>query len=106
MELPTNKKNISKIPGIILDEKLNWISHFQEQGAKAVSQYQQLCRIAGPRWGLKQKYKRILYQTVTEKMLLYEASAWALSVSPRLEKNCRQYRGSSSFTLPALTEPL
>ncbi|GBM66588.1 hypothetical protein AVEN_73204-1 [Araneus ventricosus] len=57
-----------------------------EQGAKAVSQYQQLCRIAGPRWELKQKYKRILYQTVTERMLLYGASAWALSVSPDWEK--------------------
>ncbi|GBN43225.1 hypothetical protein AVEN_226460-1 [Araneus ventricosus] len=74
-----------KYLGVILDEKLNWISHIQEQGAKAVSQYQQLCRIAGPRWGLKQKYKRTLYQTVTERMLLYGASAWALSFSPRFE---------------------
>ncbi|GBN38038.1 Putative protein in type-1 retrotransposable element R1DM [Araneus ventricosus] len=83
---PIKRTTSLKYLGVILDEKLNWFSHIQEQGAKAVSQYQHLCRIAGPRWGLKQKYKRILYQTVTERMLLYGASAWALSFSPKLEK--------------------
>ncbi|GBM81718.1 hypothetical protein AVEN_273234-1 [Araneus ventricosus] len=38
-------------------------------------------------------------------MLFYGDSAWALSVSPRLEKNWPQFRGSPSFTLPALIEP-
>ncbi|GBO38263.1 hypothetical protein AVEN_115776-1 [Araneus ventricosus] len=65
----------------------NLYSHIQEIRAKAVNQYQQLYRIAGPGWGLKQNSKRILYQTVTNSMLLYGASAWTLSVSPRLEKN-------------------
>ncbi|GBL90733.1 hypothetical protein AVEN_219385-2-1, partial [Araneus ventricosus] len=80
---PIKRTTSLKYLGIILDEKLNWISHIEEQGAKAVSQYQTLCHIAGPRWGLKQKCKRILYQTVTDRMLLYGAS---VSFSPRLEK--------------------
>ncbi|GBM08585.1 Putative protein in type-1 retrotransposable element R1DM [Araneus ventricosus] len=83
---PIQRTTSLKYLGVILDEKLNRISHVQEQGVKAVSQYQQLCRIAGPRWWLEQKYKRIFYQTVTERMLLYRASAWALSVSARLQK--------------------
>ncbi|GBM85831.1 hypothetical protein AVEN_162141-1 [Araneus ventricosus] len=46
-----------KYMGVILDEKLKWISHNQEQEAKAVSQYQQLCRVARPGWGLKKNTK-------------------------------------------------
>ncbi|GBM63562.1 hypothetical protein AVEN_3811-1 [Araneus ventricosus] len=100
------KRTSLKYLVVILDEKLNWISHIQEQGAKALSHYKKIYSIARPRWGLKQKYKRILYQRVTERVLLYVVSAWALSVSPRLKKIWHQFRGSSSFTLQALTEPL
>ncbi|GBM67322.1 hypothetical protein AVEN_72455-1 [Araneus ventricosus] len=57
--------------------------------------------------GLKQKHKRILYQTVTERMFLYKASAWPLSVAPRLEKKLSSiqrifllYIAGSSRTTP------
>ncbi|GBO17363.1 hypothetical protein AVEN_221779-1 [Araneus ventricosus] len=98
MELPTNKTHtISKLPLSYIRWKIKLELIHSEEGTKAVSQYQQFFRTAGPGWVLKQKFRRILYLTVTEMMLLYGARAWVLSASPRLEKN-----GLNSGDLPPL----
>ncbi|GBM88027.1 hypothetical protein AVEN_27771-1 [Araneus ventricosus] len=55
---PIERTTSLKYLGVILDEKLNWISHIQEQGAKAVSQYQQLCCNSRTKMGAKSKTQR------------------------------------------------
>ncbi|GBN28742.1 Putative protein in type-1 retrotransposable element R1DM [Araneus ventricosus] len=79
---PIKRTTSLKYLGVTLDEKLNWISHIQEQGTKAVSQYQQLCHIAEPKWGLKQKDKNT--KGYSTKQLQRECSFMELVLGPSL----------------------
>ncbi|KAF8794056.1 putative 115 kDa protein in type-1 like protein [Argiope bruennichi] len=75
-----------KYLGVTIDNKLNWIPHLLNTKTKATLLYQNLSRIAGSTWGLKKEFRRHLYFTVAERMILHGASAWAYPLSSRQQR--------------------
>ncbi|GBO07891.1 hypothetical protein AVEN_139929-1 [Araneus ventricosus] len=103
---PIKRTTSLKYLGVILGEKLNWISHIQEQGAKEISQYQQLCLITGPRWDYNKNskgYSTKQFQRGCSFMGLVPGQSLFL---PDWKKTAFNTEVSSSDALPALTEPL
>ncbi|GBM09111.1 hypothetical protein AVEN_5293-1 [Araneus ventricosus] len=60
---------VSKI--VIIDNKLNWAPHLLNIKTKATILTQNLNRITGSTWGLKKEFRRRLYSTVPERMILH-----------------------------------
>ncbi|GBO12315.1 Putative protein in type-1 retrotransposable element R1DM [Araneus ventricosus] len=72
--------------GIYIDENLSWAHHIQEKGVQALTQYHQLRRIAGPNWGINGKTRKLIYKTVTERMLCHGAIIWADNLTEKIKR--------------------
>ncbi|KFM76920.1 Hypothetical protein in type-1 retrotransposable element R1DM, partial [Stegodyphus mimosarum] len=72
-----------KYLGIIFDSKLNWIPHVLELKKRTMSIAQQLKYMQGGQWGLNPHIQKILYKTVTEKIITYGAAVWSSPMQGR-----------------------
>jgi hypothetical protein len=69
-------KNQVKYLGVILDEKLNWISHLDDRMQKATIAFWQCRRAIGKTWGLKPKVVYWINTSVVKPILIYAALLW------------------------------
>ncbi|GBM36461.1 hypothetical protein AVEN_234838-1 [Araneus ventricosus] len=72
-----------KYLGVIIDNKLNWVDHLINMKTKLTHLHQKITRIAGTNWRLNKDFRRRLYKTAAERMILHGAAAWAYSLSAR-----------------------
>ncbi|XP_055924650.1 uncharacterized protein LOC129956737 [Argiope bruennichi] len=82
----TKRNNSFKYLGVHIDSKLNWSDHLQHIKTKSSNLIQKIGRVAGSNWGLKKDHRKILYKTVTEKMILHGSVAWAASLTARQKR--------------------
>ncbi|GBM23124.1 Putative protein in type-1 retrotransposable element R1DM [Araneus ventricosus] len=75
-----------KYLGVTIDNKLNWAGHLCNLKTKITHLHQNIRKIAGANWGLNKAYRRRLYITVAERMVLHGAAVWAYPLSARQER--------------------
>lgn len=68
--------NKLKYLGIVIDERLNWLSHIRKVRDKANLITNKVNRLARPTWGIKPIIVKMVYKLVTEKILKYAGNAW------------------------------
>ncbi|XP_035229540.1 uncharacterized protein LOC118201531 [Stegodyphus dumicola] len=76
-----------KYLGVIIDDKLTWIPHILSIKKRTQMIAKQLRYLQGYRWGLNHHIQKILYTTVTEKIVTYAAAVWALPMQGRKVKH-------------------
>ncbi|XP_055951673.1 uncharacterized protein LOC129987758 [Argiope bruennichi] len=79
------KKSI-KYLGIQIDDKLNWNAHLRYQATRAAILHQNLLKIAGKSWGIKQAQRKTLYSTVIERVLAHGAAIWCQDPTERMKR--------------------
>ena len=65
-----------RILGLILDTKMNWLSHVEKIEARATKSLGALSSLAGSTWGTGYKGLRQIYQAVILPQMTHAASTW------------------------------
>ncbi|GBO32282.1 hypothetical protein AVEN_119789-1 [Araneus ventricosus] len=81
-----------KYLGVVIDSTLSWVPHIIDRGTKSLDHYHQLQRIAGKNWGLSQTNRKLIYKTVTERMICHGSVAWALNISERMKRKLNSFQ--------------
>ena len=69
-------KDSTKFLGVILDSKLTWNTHIENQCKKAKGILMQCRRAIGPLWGFTPKTMKWIYTAVVRPLLTYAATIW------------------------------
>ncbi|GBO05229.1 hypothetical protein AVEN_149815-1 [Araneus ventricosus] len=81
-----NRVKSFKYLGIHVDDRLNFLEHINKQGKKVIKMQQNFKRVAGGNWGISQIHRWTLYETVIERRLVHESSAWCLNPTLKMKK--------------------
>ncbi|GBM93049.1 Putative protein in type-1 retrotransposable element R1DM [Araneus ventricosus] len=81
-----------KYLGVVIHSTLSWVPHIIDRGTKSLDHYHQLQRIAGKNWGLSQTNRKLIYKTVTERMICHGSVAWALNISERMKRKLNSFQ--------------
>ncbi|GBN11815.1 hypothetical protein AVEN_177444-1 [Araneus ventricosus] len=77
---------------VTIDKKLNWADHLCNLKTKITHLHQNIRKIAGTNWGLNKAYRRRLYITVAERIVLQGEAAWAYPLSARQERQLNSHQ--------------
>ncbi|XP_055924683.1 uncharacterized protein LOC129956767 [Argiope bruennichi] len=67
-------------------DKLNWNAHLRYQATRAAILHQNLLKIAGKSWRIKQAQRKTLYSTVIERVLAHGAAIWCQDPTERMKR--------------------
>ncbi|GBN92422.1 Putative protein in type-1 retrotransposable element R1DM [Araneus ventricosus] len=81
-----------KYLGVVIDNNLSWVPHIVDRGTKSLDHYHQLQRIAGKNWGLSTASRKLIYKTVTERMLCHGSVAWAQNITERMKRKLNSFQ--------------
>nr|XP_042911993.1 uncharacterized protein LOC122272395 [Parasteatoda tepidariorum] len=76
--------NHFKYLGVVIDKKLNWGSHINLLKQKSKTLLNSLQKINQKSWGINQKARKLIYNTVIIPALAHGCSLWATNISPRI----------------------